>query len=61
MDAEGKKTTEREQFEAARGAEYALNDLKVLDLGSLHWSCPEAIGHLAPARMGHRCARGRLS
>ena len=51
-----RKVTERELFQSARGTEYTLDDLRVLDLGSLHWSCPESVGKLAPPRVFHRCA-----
>ena len=43
-------------FEAERGAEYALGDMSVLDVASLHWSKPRAVGDAPPERVGHATA-----
>ena len=54
-DATGETVTatERDIFEDDVGAQYALSDMSVLDLASLHWSKPRTVGNTPPERVGH--------
>ena len=46
--------SERQMFEIAKAHDFVLNDIRVLDVGSLHWSEPvSADGTLPPCRAGH--------
>ena len=38
------------------GAQYALGDMSVLDVASLHWSKPRTVGNPPPERVGHATA-----
>lgn len=48
--------TARDIFEEEVGAQYTLGDMSVLDVASLHWSKPRAVGDPPPERVGHAAA-----